>query len=247
MNLILFEEEELHRKLDFTDPRVMHIERILGLDKGDVFSAGIIDGQIGEARLLSRDTTGWDWTFIPTSESPPLHPLTLVLGCPRPPVARRLLKDMSSLGLKEIRSCATDLNEKSYLTAKLWRDGLWRNAIIEGAMQGVSTYLPDVETANSLERGLKNLPTGPGCLRVALDNGPDTRHWPPQGGNWTEAILAIGPERGWSERERALLKAEGFVLISLGIRIMRTETACAVGSGLILSALGNFNEKSDNF
>ena len=241
MNLILFEEEELSHDLAYDDPRSVHIERILGLGEGDVFAAGVIGGQKGEARLIARGAAGWKWIFLPNADGPPLRPLTLILGCPRPPVARRLLKDMSALGVREIRACATDLNEKSYLTAKLWREGLWRDAVIDGAMQAAGTHLTAVSTATGLERALDDLPAGTGVLRITLDNGPAAQDWPPRGRGWKEAVLAVGPERGWSDRERAVLEAAGFVLTGLGQRILRTETACAVGAGLVLAALGAFS------
>ena len=38
-------------------------------------------------------------------------------------------------------------------------------------------------------------------------------------------ILAIGPERGWSERERGIFLSSGFSPVLLGSRILRTETA----------------------
>jgi 16S rRNA (uracil1498-N3)-methyltransferase len=38
-------------------------------------------------------------------------------------------------------------------------------------------------------------------------------------------VLAIGPEGGWSPRDRATLQDAGFVGMRLGPRILRTETA----------------------
>jgi len=107
MNLILFDDDEVDSDLDYTDPRAVHIREILHLEKGDDFAAGIIGGPRGRARLNARGVSGWKWTFTALEDSPPLLPLTLILGCPRPPVARRLLKDMSSLGLREIRVSST--------------------------------------------------------------------------------------------------------------------------------------------
>ena len=51
-------------------------------------------------------------------------------------------------------------------------------------------------------------------------------------------ILAIGPEGGWSEEEANYLIDKGFIPVSLGKRILRTETA-----GLyMLSAIGAIKE-----
>ena len=41
----------------------------------------------------------------------------------------------------------------------------------------------------------------------------------------TVPVFVIGPEGGWTDREVALLEAEGFVRHSLGPRILKTETA----------------------
>lgn len=280
MNLILFDKEELNRELAYSDPRAVHMGRILELDEGDEFLAGVIGGPKGRGRLLSRESRGWRIGFTPLGESPPLHPLTLVLGCPRPPTARRILKDMCSMGLKEIRVCSTDLNEDSYLGAKFWREGLWKAALRDGAMQGAATLLSGVKTAPTLQGVLDDLPRGPGIRRIALEC--DSRVSPPEprGGDisvvgeagaarvdasavgtvgavgaarldgWAageagaagvsgdEAVLAVGPERGWSHRERGILAEHGFTPVRLGERILRTETACAAGAGLMLLQLG---------
>ena len=238
MNLILFEEDEIGALLPHDDPRAVHIRDILNLSEGGVFAAGIIGGRSGKGRLTASRAEGWAWTFVDLEDPAPARPLTLVLGCPRPPVARRLLKDMSALGLREIRVCSTDLNEKSYMTSKLWRDGLWREAVIEGAVQGAATLLPAVRTAASLERSLEDLP--PEAARIALDNAPDARPF----GSWearpAEAVYAVGPERGWSDRERRVLDSLGFQRLGLGSRVLRTETACSLAAGLILDRLGCF-------
>jgi len=236
MNLILFEEDELEKNLPFDDPRSIHIRQILKLEIGDEFKAGVIGGEIGTARLEGQSERAWIWSFVPICKPEPLHPLTLVLGCPRPPVARRLLKDMSTIGIKELRCCTTDLNEKSYLTSRLWREGLWRQALIDGGVQSGSTLLPEVRTSISLDRSLEDLPDG--ATRIALDNAPDAEPFGHHETPGDEAVLAVGPERGWSARERSVLDAHGFVRLRLGTRILRTETACSLGTGLLLSRMG---------
>jgi len=245
MNLILFEEKELETLLPYNDPRAVHIRDILHLGEGDSFSAGIIGGQIGKGKLIRQDGEGWRWTFSPTGPPPPLHPITLILGCPRPPVARRLLKDMSTLGIREFRVCTTDLNEKSYLGSKLWREGLWKNALIAGAVQGGSTLIPAMKTGSGLDESLDGLP--PGAWKIAFDNEVGLQAF----GSWKNnnifgrnpdntAVLAVGPERGWSDRERDVLDNSGFIRLHLGERILRTETACSIGVGLMLSKMGFF-------
>ena len=286
MNLILFDRAELGRELPYGDARAVHISRILKLDEGDEFLAGVIGGPRGRARLLLRGAEGWRISFTALEESPALYPLTLVLGCPRPPTARRILKDMCAMGLKELRVCSTDLNEKSYLGARFWREGLWRAALTDGAMQGGTTLLPRLIRGASLERVLEAeglaggervrrivldcdsgarrivLDCDSGARRIVLDCDSQARLPGPctadtesdtqnaaagdrdsdaendAAGDADEAVLAVGPERGWSDRERAVLLERGFTPLRLGERILRTETACAAGAALLLQQLG---------
>jgi RsmE family RNA methyltransferase len=51
-------------------------------------------------------------------------------------------------------------------------------------------------------------------------------------------VLAVGSERGWSEAERELLDRAGFARLSLGSRILRTETASTAAAVLTLEKIG---------
>jgi RsmE family RNA methyltransferase len=51
-------------------------------------------------------------------------------------------------------------------------------------------------------------------------------------------VLAVGCERGWSDRERDKLEAAGFLRLSMGERALRTETACVAAAVLALEKIG---------
>lgn len=53
-----------------------------------------------------------------------------------------------------------------------------------------------------------------------------------------KVVAAIGSERGWTDKERQLLRDSGFKICSMGSRVMRTETAATVSASIILSKLG---------
>lgn len=231
MNIILFDKAELSSPIDPDNPRIRHMQKILGLSAGDEFAAGIIGGLLGWGKVLSCAPDGWRIGFTPDHEPPSPSPITLILGCPRPPVARRLLKDMSSMGVKEIRFTHTQLNEKSYLQSKLWKQGLWHNALLEGAMQGKTTHLPSILRTDSLQAALADLPETDHCHRLAFDTGDEAANLSARI-NTDSCLIAIGPERGWSDSERGMLIDEGFAITRLGERILRTETACAVAVGI---------------
>ncbi|MBZ5655678.1 MAG: 16S rRNA (uracil(1498)-N(3))-methyltransferase [Acidobacteriia bacterium] len=53
----------------------------------------------------------------------------------------------------------------------------------------------------------------------------------------TEAVLAIGPEGGWTDDELQWFRESGWVAASLGDRILRAETAAIVAVALALDVL----------
>ncbi len=241
MNLMLFAPGERDRPLPATDRRVIHLRDILHLSEGDTFDAGELDGSPGTGTVLSLGPEGLRWRFEPGGTSPPVHPLTFVIGCPRPPVTRRLLRDLTALGAARLLFCATDLNEKSYLSARLWRTDDWRNALIEGAEQGKSTRLPVTERHWSVLAAVRTLPADADRLYLCGDvDAPSLAVVPIR----KPLVLAIGPERGWTDRERALLEDRGFRPAGLGERVLRTETACAAAGAVALGRLGCWDRSS---
>ena len=54
-------------------------------------------------------------------------------------------------------------------------------------------------------------------------------------------VAAIGSERGWTDKERALLEEAGFIRCGMGPRIMRTETAATVAGAIILNSMGRLS------
>ncbi len=236
MNLILFEPDEINEPLPKHDPRAVHILSILKSGEGDCLKAGVVNGKRGSLTILSAEGESIRFSFAPEVESEALFPLDLVIGAPRPLVTKRLLKDLSSLGLGKLLFTRTDLGEKSYLESGLWRDGEYRRHLYEGAEQAVSTRIPEVKLFPGLEACLKMVESGSrrfvldpvrGSLRlqnVPLDARP--------------VVLAVGPERGWTDRELDTFSRFGFENVRLGDRILRTEAACLAASSILLSRLG---------
>jgi 16S rRNA (uracil1498-N3)-methyltransferase len=58
-----------------------------------------------------------------------------------------------------------------------------------------------------------------------------------QSSSTADAILAIGPEGGWTEDELTWLRGARWIAVSLGQTILRAETAAIVASALAIDAL----------
>jgi RsmE family RNA methyltransferase len=75
-------------------------------------------------------------------------------------------------------------------------------------------------------------------LLVALDNVRPDGTFSLLSAYGRAMVLAVGSERGWSDREREEIEKASFVRLSMGGRAMRTETACVAAAVLALEKTG---------
>lgn len=232
MNLVLFEPGELGAPLPRTDLRAVHILTVLRRAIGDAFNAGVVDGPIGSATLESVDDRELRFAFTPTRQPPPVPDITLVVGMPRPPTARDILRDATTMGVRAIHFVSTERTHEGFATSSLWREDEWRKLLVQGAAQACDTQLPIVTWTHSLIGALAHAPPGDW---LALDNyeaaGPLSA-WQPAVEN-TPIVLAIGPERGWGPRDRERLRTAGGTLLHLGPRVLRVEMAVVAALALL--------------
>ena len=246
MNLILFEEHETGKALPRRDERTMHLLKVLHKKAGDSFEAGLLNGGQGSGRIEKINFDGSIQFSLDVKGSPPPRlPVRVAVGFPRPIQIRRLLRDLSSLGVESIDLFGTDLGEKSYRDTKLISDGGARAALIEGAAQSRDTSIPALSVFARLENWLEECPWQKNsgrrpatALLIAADNVRPEGAMSRIASTRRPVILAIGPERGWSDRERDLLEEAGFLRLSLGSRALRTETACVAAAVLAIEKIG---------
>ena len=244
MNIILFTDfpQQGTLELPLTDPRCKHILKVLRLGVGDAFSMGIVNGPSGRAVIEAVDDKAMYISWNPELPPVPLYPVTLLTAQVRPICMKRILREAVCLGVKRILVTGADTAEKSYQEANIWKNGDYMKHIFDGAQQAASTGIPEVELFPSVQKCLRNLEEHalPGQRNFVFDNRDFAYSIEGITGlaNDTEVVLAIGPERGWSDRERELFTQAGFEPLRMGERILRTETACAVGTALILNKMG---------
>lgn len=237
LNLILFTSEEAAHPLPRTDPRARHILEVLQRQPGDPFDAGLRNGPRGKGRIIATTETALTLDFEWGPPPPPLEPLTLIIGLPRPQTARKILREATSLGVAALHFVITDRSDPGYAHSTLWSGGEWERQLIAGAEQAFCTHLPAVTWDRTLAATLAALPTaGP---RLALDNyeAPLPLSRFPSARD-TSVILAFGAERGWSADERTQLKAARFDFTHLGSRVLRLETAVVAAVALIRAKQG---------
>jgi 16S rRNA (uracil1498-N3)-methyltransferase len=235
VNVILFDNDSDTQRLPRSDLRAQHILNVLKCRPGDLFQAGVINGPLGRGTVASVDKKDLVLSFSWIEAPLPSEEISFIIGLPRPQTARKILNTLSTLGASVLHFVQTDKSDRNYLSSKLWSTDEWSRHLIDGAQQGFSTRLPDVHWDSSLYKTLKTISTG--ATRIALDNyeGQDAL-------GQTEInlplVMAIGPEQGWSDRDREILVRHGFRLSHLGQRVLRVETACVSALAIAKSKLG---------
>jgi RsmE family RNA methyltransferase len=238
MNIILFSTLSLTNELSMNDHRARHIKKILHLAVGDTFQAGVINQSKGLATITNMDEHAISFTYeVEAEQVSALYPVTLIVAQVRPISMRRILREAVSLGVGSLILCTTDTAEKSYAQANLYTSGEYESILIDGAMQSGQSGVSSLQFASSLEDAITKLP--PETQRIVLDNvweGMPLSVF--QIEEKKPVVLAIGGERGFSDRERMLFREHGFQFASLGKRILRTETACSAGVAVLLGRMG---------
>jgi RsmE family RNA methyltransferase len=231
--LVLITPDEAAAGLPADDARTRHLRETVGLAVGGSFHVGIENGLRGIATLTAlapKLTFSVAWEKSPQTRLP----LTVLVGLPRPQTAKKVLHDLASLGAARIIFFESAKGDPGYLTSSLWKDGEWREHVLKGTEQACSTLVPEVTRVGSLAEAVALVAAD--AWKVALDPyeavGAPELSTPAQA-----AVLAIGPERGFAEAERATLRAAGFGFAHLGDRILRVEAAALVGGALMLAQL----------
>lgn len=237
MNLILLLEWEVICgivNLPADDRRACHIIAVLKPELGTLLRVGVINGCIGKARVTSiGDDGGVSLEVVSLNTLPQVPRIELILAAPRPKVLKRLWKPMAEVGLRRIFLVNACRVEKAYMGPQNADHNKYLPELLRGLEQSaVDTYLPEVSVEKNfrffVENKLDGLCPQSEVLRLVCDLGESVRvaeavALAPPGVK--RVIVAIGPEGGWVDKEVELLNMHGFHNVSLGSRVLTTETA----------------------
>lgn len=147
-----------------------------------------------------------------------------------------VIQKATELGVTEISLLNTERTEVKLKGERLnKRVEHWRKISISACEQCGSNRVPVVHAPVSLSQWLKNRDES-----VKLIMQPGTAQ-PLQQNNPVKVALLIGPEGGFSEQEVKAANTAAFDSISLGPRILRTETAPLVAISILQHHWGDLN------
>jgi 16S rRNA (uracil1498-N3)-methyltransferase len=227
-----------------TDTAVMegeaahHLGRVLRAQQGQLYE--LSDGQhvrLGRIEKVARDRI----EFVLLEEIPSHQPaldITLMLSVVKFDAFEWAIEKATELGVSAIVPLAAARSEKALLAAAGKRAERWKKILAEASQQSRRVRVPELQAVSQAQQAFAA--QNPAAAKVMLSERPDTpalrqvlQIEPPR----KQAVLAIGPEGGWTDAEFTAAQASGFREASLGKLILRTETAVAAALASINYAL----------
>ena len=244
MNLILFDKPFESTRIESVDPRAKHLIKVLRVRVGSKVFIGFINGLRARAEVFLIESDGSvSLQVIGTELAPMPLPLSLLLGLPRPHTAKRILFEAASMGVKELHFFEAEYSEPSYAKSSLWKTNEWKERIRLGVEQSFGTHIPEVGMHSDLQSAISFLPGQ--SARVALDNyEAEEKLGQSLGQVVPSAVIAVGPERGWSKGERDIFRKNSWKLAHLGPQVLRVETACTAAVAVVSSVAGYYDNQT---
>jgi 16S rRNA (uracil1498-N3)-methyltransferase len=233
-----------------------HLSRVLRLREGDVCVLFNGDGNDYDATLLATDKRGVDVEVLAARAIDNESPLRIVLlqGIARGDKMDLILQKATELGVRAIAPVFADRTEVRLDGDRLdKRVAHWRSVVISACEQSGRARIPDVFPPRGLAEAVGAL--DPDMLKLTLDPFGEHRFatlaMPPAGagrnaGNSdrtagdADIVVAIGPEGGWSDKDREILRGTGFAGLRLGPRVLRTETAGLAAIAALQAMFGDW-------
>lgn len=215
-----------------------HLLKVLRLRAQD--HVILFNGRGGEfvGTLCFSDKTGVVIKIEASQPGKPESPLNLhlVYGLARFEKTEWVIQKATELGVSKISLVMTQHGEvhlqKQAIEVRLTR---WRSIIIAACEQSGRCFLPDIVSPVKFHDFIKQPQPGQKLLFHLNNTAPLLKDQNPQA-----ATLLVGPEGGFSEEEVRLAVEQGYGVVGLGPRVLRTETAAISAVTLAQILWGDF-------
>lgn len=208
-----------------------HAARVKRLAPGQ--RVGLFDGRGLQATgvVLRAETRGKSpWLEVEIAETQRTEPVRPRV-CIRSPAPKGDALEWMVDQLSQVGAAAWGLLRAEHAEREPRRLDRLDRTIIESAKQCGRAHLMQMLAPASFDEVLN---AAGGLVCAADAGGEPVGNLPPADG----ITLLIGPEGGWSGRERAALSERQVPLVGLGPHVLRLETAAIVGaSGMLLSGM----------
>jgi RsmE family RNA methyltransferase len=242
VNLILFDPGEVAGSdpIRLSGARAVHLIDVLHVAPGSRVRVGVLDGPRGTGIVVSIVDGTIELRCEFESRVPPRPRVDLLLALPRPKVLRRLFAHIAALGVGQIILTNAERVERNYFDTHVLAPHGYRPLLVEGLQQARDTRIPHVSIHKQFRvliedelDGLfgqgRRVVADPSAVKPASAIVPEAMD--------ERILLAVGPEGGWNDFERRLLQSHGFDSVGMGLRTLRSDTACIALLAIVHDAL----------
>jgi RsmE family RNA methyltransferase len=194
-------------------------------------------GLRGEGRILSasleRVTLALD---VESARLDPI-PVTLIVGVSRPQTVKKVIQAAVMFGVSSLHFVRSEQGEKSYLQSRGLDEDQIQEEVIKALEQVWDSRAPEIVVHRTFSYFIdKKLPLLVSSAQEGAPDGKVLKLIAHPGGaplscgdvsrvENAHAIVAVGPERGWSDNEVEIFQRFGFEVVGLGERVVRVELA----------------------
>lgn len=113
----------------------------------------------------------------------------------------------------------------------------WQEIVVSACEQSGRNIVPKVLPLTTYAQALQQLPQETTKLLMSLNRAQKLGDVRPQSG---KVVFMVGPEGGWAEKEEQQAFDAGFQSVTLGKRVLRTETASLAAIAAMQTLWGDF-------
>lgn len=228
--------EAVHRgQAQITGQDAHHLTRVLRVEVGQKFE--ISDNRnvyLAEVQAARKDLVSF--AIVQQIEVPaPALSLHLFAALIKFERFEWMLEKATELGVERVTPLETERSEKGLGQAAAKRLPRWNRIAREASEQSRRARLPQIESLVPFEEALR----AQANLRYVLEEAdarPILAALPAKPRAGEEVALLVGPEGGWTDRERAVIETSGWTAVSLGKNILRAETAAIAALSILTAA-----------
>lgn len=218
-----------NNEITITGDDANHIKNVLRYKIGDELDVCNEDAKRYQAEITDFSANGIILRVIKESEKSAESPLNITLfqGLPKADKMEYIIQKATELGVSEVvpvemeRSVAKLTGKDS--SKKIER---WNKIAYEASKQCGRDRVPLVQNVDNLKNIIEKFSKYDiVLLPYEKEFGQNLKQVLQRHKNFENVAIVIGPEGGFSESDLALLKLPNTEMVTLGPRILRTETA----------------------
>jgi 16S rRNA (uracil1498-N3)-methyltransferase len=216
-------------------PDAHHLSRVLRVEAGQRFE--ISDNHnvyLAEVEIARKDLV----SFVVEERLATADPLvrtTLLAALIRFERFEWIIEKATELGVEQIVPLETERTEKGLRRAAEKRVVRWNRIGREASEQSRRARLPEIDAVVALEDALA-IEADYRCWLEEAQAPPILSVFPPPRRAGGRVALLLGPEGGWTDRERESIARAGWSPVSLGPEILRAETAAVAALAIVNAA-----------